>query len=352
VNAKQLVSLLFTNFQKPGIFMNHQISTVRSSALKRIAVFIEVLVIIPAALSNALAGETCYSEEPLPSISKLDETENGIMVTLGGFYVERKLRKSPVIYWNEEKGWMAKLEDNVKCISCDSKQIDELKRMIPRIEPIPIEDQEAEEAPSIPVYYDGHIWFGIDFYLGEGYAGTGGIGRFTPATKQLEIHRPAELKRVQIQKVVHDGEHLWAATKYVVECDGTPPALGLLKYDWSSKTLSQFKSIKDGPCGFVINDLTWKNGSLWVATDIGLSRWIKENNQWLHYLPDKNDPSQVSTMSCPEIYTFLFNEFAATKSWCDAGNTCDKVLLDNLKRFRPDYYESIKGASEPINRDQ
>ena len=299
--------------------------------------------ITPGILNNALAGETCYDEQYLPSISKLDETKRGVKVTLGGIYAKGRPRNLPVIYWLENDGWLAGSDD--ECISCDSIQVKQLKRMLPPIDPIPLEDLEAEEAPSVPAYHNGHIWFGLEFYWGEGAAGTGGIGRFTPTTKQLEIHRPAELNRVPIQKVVHDGENLWAATKYIVECDGTPPALGLLKYDWPSKTLSQFTSIKEGPCGFVIHDLVWKNGSLWVATDIGLSRWIKENDQWVHYLPDKNDHAQVSSMSCPEIYSHLLKEFSNSKSWCDAGSTCDQLLLDNLKRFRSDYYESIKSAA-------
>jgi hypothetical protein len=219
--------------------------------------------------------------------------------------------------------------------------------MIPHIEPISVEDMDAEERPSIPAYYDGHVWFGFEFYWGEGSIGTGGIGRYTSTTKQLEIRRPAELERIPIQKVIHDGENLWAATKYVFGCEGHPPALGLLKYDWSNKTLTQFKSIKEGPCGFAINDIVWKNGSLWVATDVGLSRWIKENNQWLHYIPDKNDPSQVSTKSCPEIYNDLFREIA-TNEWCNRGYECDKQLLYNLERFRPAYYERIKDAKSEI----
>lgn len=328
--------------------MNHQIGTITFCAFKILVTYFVFMLIAPTVLIQARAAESCYMEDFLPAVSKLDETENGIKVTLDGFYVKitgrlhtsNYRREVPVIYWNEKKGWMSKSED--PCLSCGSDQANELKRMIPHIDPIPVEEMEAEEAPSIPFNYGGHIWFGLDFYRGEGYTGTGGIGRFTPATKQLEVRRPAELKHVPIQKVVHDGEYLWAGTRYNFECSGTPPALGLIKYDWSNQTLSKFKSVKEGPCGFVINDIVWKNGSLWVATDIGLSRWIKSENQWLHYLPDKDNPSQVSTMSCPNIYSFLFKEFAKTRTWCDAGNSCDVVLLNNLKQFRPDYYESIK----------
>jgi hypothetical protein len=321
--------------------MSLSIRPLLSNAIKRIPILVLSLTSISPVLNNARAAETCYNELGLPLISKLNETEHGIKITLRGFYAKDQFRNLPVIYWNEEKGWQANSDD--KCISCESSHYNQYQSMIPHIEPIPVEDMDAEEKPSIPAYYDGHIWFGLGFYWGEGSIGTGGIGRYTPATKQLEIRRPAELKRVPIQKVVHDGENLWAATKYVFECEDDPPALGLLKYDWSNNKLTQFKSVNEGPCGFVIHDLVWKNGSLWVATDIGLSRWIKENDQWVHYLPDKKDPSLVVTMSCPAIYTYLFREFNNIK-WCNMGYNCDKQLLDNLKSFRPEYYESIKDA--------
>jgi len=293
-------------------------------------------------LNTASAAETCYFDLHLPFISKIDETEHGIKVTLGGIYTKEQVRNAPVIYWNEKQGWLASSDD--KCTSCDSDNYVRYKSMIPHIEPIPVEDMDEEEKPSIPAYYDGHIWFGLEFYWGEGSIGTGGIGRYTPATKQLEVHRPGELEHVPIQKVVHDGENLWAATKYVLECVGDPPALGLLKYDWGSKTLSQFKSVNEGPCGFAIHDLLWHNGSLWVATDIGLSRWIKENNQWLHYIPDKNNPSQVSTKSCPEIYNDVLHEIAISE-WCNRGYECGSTFMYYLERFRPEYYGSIKDTN-------
>jgi hypothetical protein len=186
------------------------------------------------------------------------------------------------------------------------------------------------------------VWF--DVLWGEGSIGTGGIGRYTSATRRLELRRPADLKRMPIHKVIHDGDNLWAATKYVFGGDGNPPSLGLLKCEWSNKKLTQFKSVNEGPCGFVIHGIAWRNGSLWVVTDTGLSRWIKTKNQWLHYLPDKKHPSQVNTLSCPEIYTYLFREFANMKASCDFD--CDIQLWENLQRFRPGYYQRIKGVAE------
>ena len=318
---------------------------VASSKDNYIQILVFLFSFIPLVGNNAFAAETCYFDLHLPVISKLDETEHGIKVTLGGIYAKEQVQKYPVIYWDEEKGWLANSED--KCISCAGNNYVQYQRSIPHIEPIPVEDMDAEEKPSIPAYYDGNIWFGLGFYWGEGAIGTGGIGRYTPATKQLEVRRPAELERIPIQKVIHDGENLWAATKMVHECVGDYPALGLIKYDWSNKTLTQFNTVDEGPCGFAIQDIEWKNGSLWVATEIGLSRWIKEKNQWLHYIPDKNDPSQVSTKSCRDVYSDVFREIATNK-WCNSGYQCKKTFLYYLERFRPAYYESIKDTTSDI----
>lgn len=304
---------------------------------KYLYIYITLCVISTNAVNTASAGSTCYDEKNMPSISNVDETKNGIKVTLRGLYAKGRVRDFPVIYWNEEQGWTTDSKD--PCISCGMNRIYELQRMIPHIEPIPIEEYEAEEAPSIPAYSDDHIWFGFNFYRGEGSWGTGGVGRYTPATKQLEIHHPVELKRVPVQKVAYDGENLWATTSYRYVCEGNPPALGLVKYNWVNKTIIQFNSVTEGPCGLVPHDLVWKNGSLWVATDIGLSRWIKDKNQWIHYLPDENDYSNVNTVSCPEIYTQLLDKFSTIDALCEETTQCRDVLLDNLKKFRPDYFK-------------
>lgn len=296
-----------------------------------------IVVISP---SNVLSASVCYNEKYFPAVFSLQETKNGIQAQLGGKYSDIKSERSPIIKWVDDIGWSS--TEKVKCQFCmTNAHIQECGFDIPSLRK-PGQSVYIDEKPSACVAHDKYIWFGINFYKGEGYSGTGGFGRYQLETKKLELHRPPELEDIPIHKVVHDGNHIWAATTRNYECNGHPPALGLIRYDWNKKSLFSYIDKKDGPCGFVIHDLLWRKGFLWVATDIGLSRWDSKNDKWIHYFPDTDNPKRVDTKTCSEIYLELLETLPKDERWFDEDRSYYQILYEILEKFRPEYVKDYK----------
>jgi hypothetical protein len=293
------------------------------------------------------AGNTafeCYNEKYFPSVFLLQETSTGIRAQLGGVYADPIKRIAPVIEWVDELGWMSKTEKECKYCATNA-HVQECKLGVPSVR-TPNQSGYIVEKPSACVTVHGNIYFGINFYRGEGYTGTGGFGRYGLQTERLELHRPTELKDIPIHKVVHDGKYIWAATTHNYECIGHPPAEGLVKYDWETKLLYNFKGKNDGPCGFVIHDILWRKGNLWVATDVGLSRWNSKSNRWIHYLPDKNNPENIVTNSCSEFYIQLLSTLPKNETWFDESRSYYQAFYDNLKMFRPDFIDKYESKNK------
>lgn len=287
------------------------------------------------------AASVCYDEKYYPAIAKLTPTNNGFKAMLGGLYTNIKTRETSVLTWDDNDGWVSLSKEECRnCITPNHSRSCELPLPGKPTGSSPYESHRSKGSSCD--YKNEYVWYGEDFYQGEGESGTGGISRYRPSTRQLVTHRPTELKNVPTQKIVHDGKYLWGATAYNFECLGQPPALGLFRYEWEKKEFKRFTNTNEGPCGFVIHDLLWKKGSLWVATDVALSRWIKGNNKWIHYLPDRTNPMEVSAKSCSEIYDQLLTDVPKDKSWFDESRSYHQILLLNLKRFKPDYYNRIK----------
>lgn len=321
---------------------------------------------IGAQSADTYAAFVCYDERHFPAVFKLEETKDGIQALLGGVYTDLKRKVFPVVAYREGSGWT--YVEARKCEQCEfNHHGGKCQEPIPKWESIsrkdrtcmpgedcrngiPVirpgaEDQEKsiEETPSSCAVGDDAVWFGINFYRGEGLTGYGGLGRFERRTNSLNIRRPPELKEHPIHKVVWDGEHLWAATTTNYECLGHPPALGLIKYMWDTKTLTLFKGKDDGPCGFVIHDLLWTKDVLWVATDVGLSRWGAKSGQWTHYLPDMKSPEKVKEARCEVFYRGLLDILPKNESWFDESRSYHQVFYENLENFRPHFIKRYEG---------
>ena len=321
---------------------------------------------ISALSADTYAAFVCYDERHFPAVFKLEETDKGIQVFLGGAYADLTRRVSPVLAYREGSGWT--YVESRNCESCEANRHngkckepipkwkstslrdracmpgEDCRRGIPVIRFGPGEQEEIiEESPSSCAVRDDVVWFGINFYRGESHTGYGGLGRYARKTKKLEMRRSPELRDFPIHKVVWDGEHVWAATTTNYECTGHPPALGLIEYKWDTKLLTLFKGRNDGPCGFVIHDLLWSKGFLWVATDLGLSRWGVKSGQWTHYLPDMKSPGKVKEGRCEAFYRDLLDTLPKNESWFNEPRSYHQIFYENLKEFRPDFikrYES------------
>jgi hypothetical protein len=87
----------------------------------------------------------------------------------------------------------------------------------------------------------------------------------------------------------------------------------------------------------------WVQESLWVATDVGISRWDSKDDKWMHYLPDREPPYNVKEGSCGTFYRNILNSLPEDESWFDESRSYYKIFYENLKKYRSDFinlYES------------
>lgn len=322
-----------------------------SSWLIKASFFIASLALITPA---ARAGVDSVEEHYYPSVIRLEQTASGLRALLGrrfmtigdeGFPIAR-----PILRYVPAKGWVH--DEPYACgkdrdFTCLPKKREE-EAAIP---PITLSREEAialrprlqqEEQIEQKVYawtqYGGFIWFGIAFYDGEGVSGVGGIGRYNPKTKKMEIRRPQLLRDVSIGHIAHDGETLWLGTAGYYE-GPSGYGHGLVRYDWKTDRISSFEGTDDGPCGFMVHGLHLEKNSLWVATDLGLSRWDRKSRRWDHYVPYPAGSPPMRTVTCPDQYASLLKTLP--RSFQPSFDTIPySELFQSIKRFRPRFLKS------------
>ena len=170
------------------------------------------------------------------------------------------------------------------------------------------------------------VYGGLSFYAGEGITGTGGLLRLDRATKKLDVRRPTLLKDVSINSIAADGDVVWFGTTFNGECVGQPFVHGLVRYDWKSGEIKMWESSNDGPIGFVINAIALRDHSLWVETDLGLSRLDFDTNAW-HHFDSKRRERTVKQIIEPLLRT--------VPRECLLSESFENQLIEGLARFRP-----------------
>ena len=189
---------------------------------------------------------------------------------------------------------------------------------------------------------DGNTWFGISYYRGEGSTGIGGIGRYDPKTRKLELRRPKVLRESSIFHLLHDGDYLWLGTAGEYECEGTPPTLGLVRYDWKTGNALAFLDGSDGPCGLLVNGLAQVGDDVWVATDLGLSRWNRKTSKWRNYVLDAAASPPARETSCPDLYRRLLQTLPRS-GWNEVmpAESPYHQLTKTLARLRPRALDAV-----------
>lgn len=331
----------------------------------KISALIGMAILLCLGPGRTQAAFVCFEEQHYPSVFHLKAVKNGVAAMLGGQFVSKDSKSTYVMTWHQDKGWVSvkQLHDGGKwgrfrktnshggkcntslplwsTLSPEQRRCGSEENCrrgsiaIIHIGPGKPPPEHIEERPSDCAAVKDSVYFGINFYRGEGTSGYGGLGKYTPGTEKMEIHRPYDLRQVPIHKVVWDGKSLWGATTANYECMGHPPALGLVRYDWQQKQLTKFDGEKAGPCGLVIHDLLWRDGMLWVATELGLSTWQRQGDIWSHYLPDPKVPGGMVKQSCPDIYNQVLAEVPKDKKLFDSNKSFYQNLLRDLARHRP-----------------
>ncbi len=144
------------------------------------------------------------------------------------------------------------------------------------------------------------IWFGVDFYAGEGSVGVGGVGRFdldAPPENRIEIRRPKLLRRHSAAALLHDGHWLWLAPYFDGEWQDSPE-LGIVRYAWGTNRVV----VEPGAtCGAYVMGMAEQDGATWIATGMNLSR-RDATGRWQHlaFRPGKMPAVEVTT--CSRLY--------------------------------------------------
>lgn len=302
--------------------------------------------------SPSWAGSICYEERLYPSVVKLEKTDSGIQAFLGGkFFNEERGRPAErfaMTFTNNgvwQRGQPLHCPANSDCLPTTKTKAPDIpsialsKKEAVALVPQLKDAEEIGQQVSDWTERDGFVWFGISFYSGEGLDGVGGIGRFDPLLNKTMIRRPKAILDSSINRIVHDGEWLWFGTVGHYECAGDPPTHGLMRYKWATDQIESFEGKEDGPCGFSVHDLLLEQQALWVATDLGLSRFNRRSKTWDHFVPDPAATPPMKPTSCAALYSKLLKtipqELRSAPIFSDMN--VPSQLFESLKRFRPQF---------------
>jgi HEAT repeat protein len=201
----------------------------------------------------------------------------------------------------------------------------------------------VEQIPVECIQVGIETFFGISFYRGEGWIGAGGLGRYDPASDTLEIRRPKMLREASVRRLVHAGDSFWVATEVHFEGSDYGSAPGLLRYDWERDVTESFEGREEGPCGYEVADLVLRDGALWAATDLTLSRLDEASGAWTHWGPDGEETR------CDLLYQELHEAFTAnnqtTNGACDLGNSTLGIFEAYLEKHRPALLAELRGEA-------
>ena len=307
--------------------------------MRAASVLISVACVCVAASPAVAAWDDCERDyRLLPGVTNLEVVKHGIELTLLA-----RGRKEPcprLVYESNSKGWTrtvgtpcralyqpAECEAAIPHLGLNTGRILELRPELQEYRQSWIEysgrdfdlSYEGGTGAAACVVHGKHVWFSLAFYSGEGEFGVGGIGRLDPTTGKFELRHPEALRGLSSRRIVHDGDSLWLNTLRETEA-GLDVGLGLVRYHWGKEELETFElAIEGGPCGDMVNDILFHDGVLWVATDLGLSRWFKSSRRWIHTIPSHQPEKDLS---CEQVLEHAVGgALGATGSGgCDLSN--------------------------------
>jgi hypothetical protein len=111
--------------------------------------------------------------------------------------------------------------------------------------------------------------------------------------------------------LVSGGASVWLGVSERRGCVLRPR--GLVRYDWKRDVAYAFRGTDAGPCGFLVQDLLLRDDTLWVATDLGVSRLRlspEEWDEWTHYTLSA-DGAALEETACGSLLTVVAEAAAA-----------------------------------------
>ena len=303
-------------------------------------------------MTESMASSVCYSEASYPAVHFLGVTENKLpRVALVGKDINWETNKAPIIE-QTKTGWVAAGEKlchpSWKCLMSSKKNctvaIPEIKMTINEVmglRKLQDKPEAIEQKVSVCSQNGDEVYFGIEFYEGEGIEGVGGIGKYNIKTKEMEIRRLSPLRNTSVTNLVFDGTDLWVSASSNYECEGRVPDVPLMRYNWNKNYIYNTKESDINFCGFNVHDMYYENNKLYIASDMGLSIGQREkvdygdgpvSYEWRvpfkHYASDNKDSDNIVWTTCAALYDEILDKHPMKNN---------KQLLETLFKFKPDY---------------
>ncbi|MGD0498426.1 MAG: hypothetical protein ABSC23_08315 [Bryobacteraceae bacterium] len=176
-------------------------------------------------------------------------------------------------------GIIEKLGNNrTKLYPLPQSTVEKYMRLRPedfRISPFPPDDYDREEVIGPYQIQDGRIWFGNNYYDGEGDRGVGAFGYFDTSTRTYTLFSPPEVARYEISAILVEPKMVWIALDHFGEDISTSPG-GLVR--WNRVT----HGIQKYPLEFVVESIRTEGDSLRLKTRDGYA--LLRNGQLHRFL--------------------------------------------------------------------
>ena len=309
--------------------------------------------------SSASAGWPCSIDHAYPEVSSLDVENGRLVATLGTHFFSRK--KKVEISGETYEIYVREFPRLTMLATGEWERLDVVDRVDDWygsgkqcIETTPDPQAAKEflqnsyaETPQGNWFNESiqscasdgeYNWGGITFYDSEGGWGVGGFVRQHLDTAEIDYVRPYQLLRMSTGPLAYFAGELWFGQTFFAECGGPPSGTGLKKLVFHDYTKEYRVEEVPEVCGFAIRDFQEFDGSLWIATELGLSRLTEQDGlHWANFVPDLSDPSLVREVRCDDLYAELLssNEFAQTEGF-DIGYAFD-VFWERLSELRPQF---------------
>lgn len=148
----------------------------------------------------------------------------------------------------------------------------------------------------------------------------------------------AALLGATVDVAVRHGSSVWMGVSERGGCGVRPR--GLVRLDPARASTHAFRGTDAGPCGFLVHDLLVRGDTLWVATDLGVSRFRlspDDWDEWTHYAISA-DGAALEETACAALLTSVA-EAAARPGGEELGRW--------LAEFRPRFVRRLPRGLRP-----
>ena len=138
----------------------------------------------------------------------------------------------------------------------------------------PLAPDRYERVETIgPWQLEGNVlWFGKQFYDGEGMKGVGAFGFFDTETRHYTLYSPPEIARYEISAILVQPEWVWLGLDRFGEDISTSPG-GLVRWNRATGETRRY------PLEFGIGKITEEGGALRLQTHLGYALFRDEKVQ-------------------------------------------------------------------------